>query len=117
MDRFWMITAAALIGFAASSASAADLPLKAPKVIYAGPPASRASQPYFLVDQGPDLTGPGIRVTRLHIHHDHLRRNYPFVTSLDIAVAEARVAHTITDPTLDQMPEGIPASRGADQPR
>lgn len=96
MRRTTVTVAAMLSALSLTPAVAADLYVAPapPPVVYAPPPYPaavpgyvvwggwslyRPHKPYFLVDQGPDYSGPEITVTRLRFVDTDLRRRYPFV--------------------------------------
>jgi hypothetical protein len=102
MPRTVIRLAAALAGLSLTPAVAADLYVAPahprPAVFYAPPayavPAPAAGYavwgapwryaralrtPYFLVDQGPEYSGPNITITRLRFVNTDVRRRYPFV--------------------------------------
>jgi hypothetical protein len=78
-----------------SAASAADRPVIGPRVIYATPPVVRPYvvaptvyvQPYFIVNQGPELSGPDISISKLSYVNTDLHRSYPFIGTYDPGAA------------------------------
>jgi hypothetical protein len=85
---------AIFIGFS-SAAGAADRPVIGPRVIYATPPVVRPYvvapavyvQPYFIVNQGPEFSGPDISISKLSYVNTDLHRSYPFIGTYDPGAA------------------------------
>lgn len=102
MTRTATRLAAAFVALSLTPAVAADLYVApahpGPAIVYAPPPyavpapapgyavwgapwfyARPLRAPYFLVDQGPEYSGPNITITRLHFVNTDVHRRYPFV--------------------------------------
>jgi hypothetical protein len=78
MIRSHFAVAAILLGLAVEPAAGADL--HHGYFVPAPPPLVEPS-PFYLVDQGPRLSGPGIMITEIGITRTDLRQSYPFIGS------------------------------------
>jgi len=66
-----IVWTAVLFGIASSSATAADLG----GYYY----VKKAPSPWYVVNQGPELSGPGISVAYIGLTKTGVKRHYPFV--------------------------------------
>jgi hypothetical protein len=87
MSRTRIVFAALATLGALGPAVAADLP---PYPAVVAPPARIATvgtwaaySPYYIVNQGPELSGPGIMVVGIGITPSGLHRAYPFIGRVD----------------------------------
>ena len=110
MIRSRVVHAAVLCGLAILPAAAADRP-----GIYVESYAKWA--PYYLVNQGPEISGPGIVVTAIGYTRTHLRRSYPYIVTYDdrtryVATTDYYGALPATlDPAVRVPPRSRPSSR------
>ena len=74
------VCAAVLSALAIATAAAADRPSRGPFFIHAPAPGE---SPYYVVDQGPELSGPGIMIAEIPLTGTDMRRSYPFVGTAD----------------------------------
>ena len=77
-----VIYALVLCGLSIVPAAAADPPFYRPGYIKA-PPAIveiRAPAPYYVVNHGPEYSGPAIMIVGFRIKDTDLRRSYPFIS-------------------------------------
>jgi hypothetical protein len=84
MTRPRLVLAAAMLAGTMMPAAAADWPMR--RVYRAPPPAvvaAPAVQPFYLVNQGPEYSGPGIHIVEIGFTDTNLRRNYPFIGRSD----------------------------------
>jgi hypothetical protein len=90
MIRSSVVPVAILCALAVVPAAAADYPYRGPYVDVA-PVNAWAVEPFYVVDQGPQLSGPGIMITHIGLKWTGVRRHYPFVaTYQDFARIESR---------------------------
>ena len=82
MIRARIICIAALLALAVTPATAADRPQNSPTYIDATAPAAAAA-PFYVVNQGPELSGPGIMITEIGVTRTGVRRSYPFIGTYD----------------------------------
>jgi hypothetical protein len=84
MIRPRIASAAILLTLAAWPATAADWPVRRP-MVYQAPPAVYvyAPSPFYVVNQGPEHSGPGIMIVDLGYTHTDLKRTYPFIGRTD----------------------------------
>jgi hypothetical protein len=66
----------AMLGVAILPAAAADRPgTYYVKAAYVG------SAPYYVVDHGPEISGPGIMITEIRLTNTDVRQSYPYIRS------------------------------------
>ena len=105
MIRLRVVCAAALFGLAILPAAAADRP-----GTYVEAYAGRA--PYYVVNHGPEISGPGIMITDIALTGTDLRRSYPYIGTYDdlTKVVSTRDDYTVLPAMLD--PSVRPRTRG-----
>lgn len=74
------VTAAVLSAFAMATAAAADRLSRSPVFIHAPAPGE---SPYYVINQGPELSGPGIMIVEIPLTGTDMRRSYPFIGTSD----------------------------------
>jgi len=77
-----LLCTAALSGLTIAPAVGADRSPAAPMVIE-GPSPVVGPTPFYLVDQGPELSGPGIMVVATRMVNTDLHQTYPFIGMSD----------------------------------
>jgi hypothetical protein len=80
MIKSRIVCAAVLSALAIVTASAADRPSNWPTFIGAAPPPE---SPYYVIDQGPELSGPGIMIVEIRFTNTDMKRAYPFIGTSD----------------------------------
>jgi hypothetical protein len=77
-----LICAVVLTGLALAPAVAADRPLHQRAYVKAAPVMVETwgPAPYYVVDQGPEYSGPGIMIVAFRIKNTDLRQPYPYVS-------------------------------------
>ena len=80
MIKSRIVCAAVLSALAIVAASAADRPSSRPSFIDAAPPPE---SPYYVINPGPELSGPGIMIVEIGLTNTDMKRSYPFVGTSD----------------------------------
>jgi hypothetical protein len=78
MIRSYVAFFSVLCALAVTPAAAADLSYGPHHI-----PAPPVIQPFYLVDQGPQLSGPGIMIVHIGLKWTGVRRPYPFIRPYD----------------------------------
>ncbi|MPZ56415.1 MAG: hypothetical protein GEU91_07925 [Rhizobiales bacterium] len=101
MIRSYIVCVAVLFGLAIMPAGAADPPLSRPFYGEA-PPAAEwwIASPYYVVNHGPELSGPGIVITEIGFTNTDLKRSYPFIGTVDDLTPVVVPAGHYGDPVL-----------------
>ena len=99
---------AALLGLAILPAAAADRP---------GTYFEAYRTPYYVVNHGPEISGPGIMITDIPLTRTDLRLSYPYIGTHDdlTKVVSTRDYYTVLPATLD--PSVRPRPRWRAPPR